>query len=135
MTYQVITGTLKARTAVHVGSGAGGDLTDALLRRDAAGQPIIPGTTIAGTLRTLATRLAPRLGSKICATLKDPDDRDSRASCDCAVCHPGNDTSTYTCANCHNQQEMIHEHSEEGIGDIANCVRCHADGREHEGDD
>ena len=87
MTYQVITGTLKARTAVHVGSGVGGDLTDALLRRDAAGQPIIPGTTIAGTLRTLATRLAPRLGSKICAALKDPDDRDSRASCDCAVCH------------------------------------------------
>jgi CRISPR/Cas system CSM-associated protein Csm3 (group 7 of RAMP superfamily) len=87
MTYQVITGTLKARTAIHVGSGAGGDLTDAPIRRNAGGQPIIPGTAIAGALRTLATRLAPRLGSKVCAALKDPDDRDSRASCDCAVCH------------------------------------------------
>ena len=57
------------------------------------------------------------------------------ANGDCAVCHPGNDTRSYTCANCHNQQEMIHEHSDEGIGDIANCVRCHADGQEHEGDD
>lgn len=57
------------------------------------------------------------------------------ANGDCAVCHPGNDTSTYTCANCHNQQEMISEHSEEGIGDISNCVRCHADGREHDDDD
>jgi CRISPR/Cas system CSM-associated protein Csm3 (group 7 of RAMP superfamily) len=93
MTYQMITGTLKARTAVHMGSGAGSDLTDALLRRDAAGQPIIPGTAIAGALRSLATRLAPRLAfedegrKKICAALKDPDDRVSRASCDCAVCH------------------------------------------------
>jgi CRISPR/Cas system CSM-associated protein Csm3 (group 7 of RAMP superfamily) len=82
MTYRIITGTLKARTAVHVGSGAGGDLTDALLRRDGAGQPIIPGTAIAGALRTLATRLAPRLGSKVCEALKDSSD-----SCDCAVCH------------------------------------------------
>jgi len=87
MTYQVITATLEARTALHVGSGASGDLTDALLRRDAAGRPIIPGTAIAGALRALATRLAPRLRSEICAALKDPDNRDSRASCDCAVCH------------------------------------------------
>ncbi len=85
MTYQVITGTLKARIAVHVGSGAGGDLTDALLRRDAAGQPIIPGTTIAGALRALATRLAPRLeleNDKVCAALIGSD-----APCDCPVCH------------------------------------------------
>jgi len=85
MTYQVITGTLKARTAVHVGSGAGSDLTDALLRRNTAGQLIIPGTTIAGALRTLVTRLAPRLklkNNKVCAALTGSDD-----SCDCAVCH------------------------------------------------
>lgn len=84
MTYQVITGTVKARTAVHVGSGASGDLTDALIRRDAAGQPIIPGTAIAGALRALATRLAPRLGlgDKMCAALTGSND-----SCDCAVCH------------------------------------------------
>ncbi|MGC9400700.1 MAG: RAMP superfamily CRISPR-associated protein [Anaerolineae bacterium] len=85
MTYQVITGTLRARTAVHVGSGAGSDLTDALLRRDAAGRPIIPGTAIAGALRTLATRLAPRLelqNNKVCAALTGSSD-----PCDCPVCH------------------------------------------------
>jgi CRISPR/Cas system CSM-associated protein Csm3 (group 7 of RAMP superfamily) len=85
MTYRVITAMLKARTAIHMGSGAGGDLTAALLRRDAAGQPIVPGTAIAGALRTLATRLAPRLeleNNKACAALGDSDE-----SCDCAVCH------------------------------------------------
>ena len=82
MTYKVITGTLKARTAIHVGSGRGNDLTDALIRRDAAGNPIIPGTAIAGALRTLATRLAPRLGAEPCAALTG-----SSESCTCAVCH------------------------------------------------
>jgi hypothetical protein len=52
----------------------------------------------------------------------------------CETCHPGNDTRTYTCYNCHNQQEMFNEHNEEGIGDISNCVRCHPDGREHDDD-
>jgi CRISPR/Cas system CSM-associated protein Csm3 (group 7 of RAMP superfamily) len=85
MTYRVITAVLTARTALHIGSGQGNDLTDALIRRDAAGQPLIPGTAIAGALRTLATRLAPRLAletRKVCAGLAGSDD-----SCDCAVCH------------------------------------------------
>lgn len=56
------------------------------------------------------------------------------ANGDCATCHPGNDTRSYTCYSCHNQQEMMGKHSEEGIGDISNCVRCHADGREHDDD-
>ena len=51
MKYRVITGTLKARTAVHVGSGEGNDLADALLRRDTEGTILIPGTAIAGALR------------------------------------------------------------------------------------
>jgi CRISPR/Cas system CSM-associated protein Csm3 (group 7 of RAMP superfamily) len=82
MTYRVITATLTTRTALHIGSGEGNDLTDALLRRDAAGQPFIPGTAIAGALRALLTRLAPRLGSRPCAALTD-----DTQSCDCAVCH------------------------------------------------
>ncbi|MCB9419656.1 MAG: hypothetical protein H6667_07620 [Ardenticatenaceae bacterium] len=57
------------------------------------------------------------------------------ANGDCTTCHPGNDTRTYTCYSCHNQQEMISEHSEEGIGDLSNCVRCHANGEEHDGED
>ena len=81
MAYRVITAILTTRTALHIGSGEDNNLTDALLRRDAAGQPFIPGTAIAGVLRALLTRLAPRLGSKPCAALTG----DTR-SCDCAVC-------------------------------------------------
>ncbi|HQE92103.1 MAG TPA: RAMP superfamily CRISPR-associated protein [Anaerolineae bacterium] len=82
MTYRVITATLTARTAIYIGSGEGNDLTDALLRRDAEGRPIIPGTAIAGALRALLTRLAPRFGSALCVALTD----DSNASCSCSVC-------------------------------------------------
>lgn len=86
MTYRVITATLTARTAVHIGSGKGNDVTDALLRRDAQGRPFIPGTAIAGALRSLLTRLAPRLGFGPCVVLsKDKDER--KRSCTCAVCH------------------------------------------------
>ncbi len=82
MTYKVITATLTAHTAIHIGSGVGNELTDALLRRDANGQPIIPGTAIAGALRALLTRLAPRFGSSLCAALTGSDQ-----SCACSVCH------------------------------------------------
>jgi len=82
MSYRVITAKLKARTAVHIGSGEGTDITDALIRRDTAGQPVIPGTAIAGALRALLTRLAPRLGGGTCQALKG-----GQASCGCGVCH------------------------------------------------
>jgi hypothetical protein len=48
----------------------------------------------------------------------------------CTTCHAGNSPPAYTCFSCHNQGEMLEEHAEEGITDISNCVRCHADGRE-----
>ena len=86
MTYRVITATLTARTAVHIGSGEGNDLTDAPLRRDAEGWPFIPGTAIAGVLRSLLTRLAPRLGSSPCVALAQDEDK-RKNSCSCAVCH------------------------------------------------
>ncbi len=82
MSYRIITATLKARTAIHIGTGEGNDLTDALLRRDAQGRPFIPGTAIAGALRSLLTRLAPRLGSTTCAALEGQS-----KSCSCPVCH------------------------------------------------
>lgn len=82
MTYRVITATLAARTAVHIGSGEGNNLTDALLRRDTQGQLFIPGTAIAGVLRSLLTRLAPRFGLAPCAALTGGGD-----SCSCSVCH------------------------------------------------
>lgn len=80
--YKVITGKLKARTAIHIGNGQGNDVTDALIRRDAYGQPYIPGTSIAGVLRFLLTRLAPRLGFKCCNCLSHKDE-----PCQCEVCH------------------------------------------------
>ena len=86
MNYRVITARLKARTAVHIGSGESNDLTDALIRRDTEGRPFIPGTAIAGALRTLATRLAPRLGHAPCKVLA-ADEKERSQSCSCAVCH------------------------------------------------
>lgn len=86
MTYRVITATLTARTAIHIGSGKGNEVTDALLRRDAQGRPFIPGTAIAGALRSLLTRLAPRLGFDSCVVLSEDDEKRKR-SCSCAVCH------------------------------------------------
>lgn len=86
MKYQVITATLTARTAIHIGSGEGSDLTDALVRRNADKQPFIPGTAIAGALRSLLTRLAPRLNGVRCAVLNE-EDKFRKKSCNCGVCH------------------------------------------------
>ena len=86
MKYQVITATLTARTAIHIGSGESSDLTDALVRRDAYKQPFIPGTAIAGALRSLLTRLAPRLNAIPCKVL-DEEERLRAKSCNCEVCH------------------------------------------------
>ncbi len=86
MKYQVITATLTARTAIHIGSGQGNDLTDALVQRDAQGLPFIPGTAIAGSLRSTLTRLAPRLQADPCVILSE-DKTDRQKTCNCEVCH------------------------------------------------
>lgn len=75
---------LAARAPLHPGSGRGGDLADLMLRRDAAGRPLIPGTSIAGQLRTLATRLAPGLGMEPCIALAARQRSDD--PCECPVC-------------------------------------------------
>jgi len=87
MKYRVITGKLVARTAVHVGSGEGNELADSLLRRDTQGNILIPGTAIAGALRAMLTRLAPRLGGGICKALRGPVRAgDGEKGCTCRVC-------------------------------------------------
>jgi hypothetical protein len=50
----------------------------------------------------------------------------------CRDCHPSA-LNVYTCYTCHNQAEMANKHREENVGDISDCVRCHANGREKEG--
>jgi CRISPR/Cas system CSM-associated protein Csm3 (group 7 of RAMP superfamily) len=86
MKYQVVTATLTARTAIHIGSGEGSGLTDALMRRDADKQPFIPGTAIAGALRALLTRLSPRLNAIPCTVLDEKKEFREK-SCNCEVCH------------------------------------------------
>ena len=87
MKYCVITGTLEARTAVHVGSGEENELADSLLRRDVQGNILIPGTAIAGALRALLTRLAPRLDGGVCKALSEPPPAgNDRKGCSCHVC-------------------------------------------------
>lgn len=79
---KIITGVFVTRTALHVGSGRQSALNDDLLRRTAAGELFIPGSAIAGPLRALATRLAPRLGGAICQGLT----KLTNSSCECMVC-------------------------------------------------
>ncbi len=83
MTFRAITATLTLRTALHVGTGEDTETTDEVLRRDARGRLLIPGTAIAGALRSIATRLAPRLGDKPCQALEG---KLSTKACQCLVC-------------------------------------------------
>lgn len=86
MKYKAIIGILQAVTAVHIGTGDSNEITDALIQRDGKGQPFIPGTAIAGALRNLLTKLAPRLGSSPCQVLKNKK-KERNKSCSCAVCN------------------------------------------------
>lgn len=95
-TYHAIVGEFVFETALHVGQGESELGTDAPLRRNLAGKLIIPATTIAGVLRTLATRLGLRLHlggarDKCFALCSKPELRKSRPNgdeiCGCAVCH------------------------------------------------
>ncbi|MCB2160718.1 hypothetical protein KQH40_01385 [bacterium] len=88
MNYKVIYGRLTARTAIHIGSGQGNGYIDALIWRGGDGRPLIPGTTIAGVLRSLATRISPYLaleGKTVCDALI-PVSNNGNASCGCVVC-------------------------------------------------
>lgn len=73
MGFRAITAQLVLRTALHVGTGNSTEAADDLLRRDAQGRILIPGTSLAGSLRTIATRLAPRLGSAPCQSIQEGD--------------------------------------------------------------
>ncbi len=99
--YRVITGMMQARTAMHFGAGDGNDVTDALVRRDGAGHPLIPGTAIGGALRAMLTRLAPRLGAGVCKAIADDDGK----PCGCGVCrlfgdiNPTDEENSPACAS------------------------------------
>ncbi len=114
MTFRAITAQLTLRTALHVGTGEDTETADDLLRRDVRGRLLIPGTAIAGALRSIATRLAPRFdGERHCQALKgEQANKDCQAlkgeqateACQCLVCqlfgdvNPREDTDEATAA-------------------------------------
>lgn len=84
-----ITGQLKLTSGLHIGTGKGGDVTDSAVRRNSKGELVIPGRAIGGSLRTLATRLAPRLFAEnaLCVALKPPTNTGKmHPVCGCVVC-------------------------------------------------
>ncbi|HED03618.1 MAG TPA: CRISPR-associated RAMP protein, partial [Candidatus Fraserbacteria bacterium] len=66
-----ITGTLTLRTPLHVGSGQGGELTDAPVVKYLDKRPYVPGSSFKGVLRSTVERLAEALGYTTCWL--DPD--------------------------------------------------------------
>ena len=92
--YQAITATIELKTALHVGTGRDGKGTDSPIRRRPNGQPVIPGTAIAGVLRTDATRLAPRLfaDAGVCRALRYSQPQRNEP-CGCLVCRLFGDVS------------------------------------------
>lgn len=86
--------TVQTKTALHVGTAAGAnDVSDSLFRRDSQGHLVLPGTGIAGAIRSHLTRLAPamtRLAPRhICDALSgiEKKENDKPAACACIVCH------------------------------------------------
>ena len=86
MNNRQITVPLVTRTGLHVGAGRGDAVTDALVRRDGAGRPVLPGTSLAGALREIATRLAPRLDLPSARPLCKALDGNDGKPCGCVVC-------------------------------------------------
>ncbi|HBY97452.1 MAG TPA: hypothetical protein DEP84_26520 [Chloroflexi bacterium] len=96
--FRAIIGTITPRVPLHVGTGEATETADGLLRRDVQGRLLIPGTALAGVLRSIATRLGPRLGAKVCMALEvSPGERsdetqprrqseDTQQPCNCLVC-------------------------------------------------
>jgi len=62
-----ITGDLVFKTAFHIGSGKEGEMSsDMGVLLDPDGTPLLPGSSLKGSFRTFAERLAPHLGLTAC---------------------------------------------------------------------
>jgi hypothetical protein len=57
-----------------------------------------------------------------------------RGNNSCSDCHQPNLT-TWTCYTCHERREIEHKHTEEGISNFSNCLRCHPTGQEDEAEE
>lgn len=79
----IIKGNLVSRTAVHIGSGKQDVVLDSPVFRNSLGELVIPGTSIAGALRGLATEIAPFIFGNACLAIKEKIDK---TVCDCETC-------------------------------------------------
>jgi len=87
--------TVQTKTALHVGTTASADdVSDSLFRRDSQGRPVLPGTSIAGAIRSHLTRLAPAMTGlyprHICDALNITEKKDEQGNplaCGCIICH------------------------------------------------
>lgn len=92
MKRQSITAMLNLQSDLHVGTGKSTGVSDDLVYRNANGEVLIPGTSIAGALRAVATRLAPHLdGGKTCIALQtdtggQQHGNGSPKACSCLTC-------------------------------------------------
>lgn len=84
-TERTLLASLGLDTGLHIGTGKGSLPTDGPLRRANDGRLFLPGRALGGSLRTLTTRLAPRLGFEACKALKKPEHGKSKP-CLCIVC-------------------------------------------------
>lgn len=79
---------LVLKSGLHIGSGKSSGVTDDPVRRSGDGRLLIPGRAIAGSLRTTATRLAPRLfgNQGTCQALLPAEEQKPEQPCNCLVC-------------------------------------------------
>lgn len=120
-------------SALHIGQGKGGDPTDSPLRRTVSGQLFISGRAIGGSLRTLATRLAPRLGLPACRGLREKEplllEKNGGQACLCPVCRlfgdlypderggkQGGDASRLWIADAYSVESFRPTHVRDGVG-------------------
>ena len=63
-----------------------------------------------------------------------PYNHGESGSSSCNTCHPAQ-VKAYTCYGCHEHTEtqIADKHREEGIADLANCMKCHSTGQKEEG--
>ncbi len=80
-----VVGNIMFDTAYHIGSDKQKRPTDAPLRRSVDGRIMLPGRALAGSLRTLTTRLAPRFGYTACQALQQ-NPSPTNIVCECPVC-------------------------------------------------
>ena len=83
--------TLELKTPLHLGSGRSGDFTDAELVYDVNGLPAIPGSSIAGVLRSLYGKDSPEAEAIFGSSKENPSGKGSRLSVSWACIHDSHD--------------------------------------------